>query len=259
MNPTALTIAGSDPSGGAGIQADLKIFQQCGVYGTSAITLLTVQNTQGVDDVQILDPDFVLKQLRAILDDIPIQAAKTGALGSADMIKALAPDIRNFPFPLIVDPVMVSKHGHALIADDAVTALIDMILPHAFLITPNIHEVSRLLDREVTSLDALEDLAADLAKLGPKNILIKGKNVDGVMQDVLWMNGEILRVSSPYIHTQNTHGTGCVYSAAITANLAKGCTLPTAVEIAKRFVHQSIESNPNLGKGYGPVNFFTNP
>ncbi|MBD3268086.1 bifunctional hydroxymethylpyrimidine kinase/phosphomethylpyrimidine kinase [bacterium] len=252
----ALTIAGSDPSGGAGLQADLKTFQHLGVYGSSVVTLLTVQNTQGVADVRPMEPDFVVNQLCSVLDDLPIQAVKSGALGNVEIIHALEEELRHFTFPLIVDPVMVSKHGHSLIDDDAVQAMKKNVFPHAFMITPNMQEASRLLAREITRDDDLEDVARELAKLGPNNVLIKGDEVEGEKTDVLWSDGQAHRFTSRYVHTKNTHGTGCMYSAAITANLVKRYSLPTAVEMAKRYVTRAIETNPGLGLGHGPVNFF---
>ncbi|OIO91496.1 MAG: bifunctional hydroxymethylpyrimidine kinase/phosphomethylpyrimidine kinase [Armatimonadetes bacterium CG2_30_59_28] len=254
MTPVALTIAGSDPSGGAGIQADLKTFHQHGVYGMSVITLLTVQNTQTVSAVEVLSPEFVRAQLEAVLSDIPPAAAKTGALGSAAVIEAVAGMAEGFDFPLIVDPVMISKHGAPLIDEDAVEVLKEKLLPHAFLLTPNLHEAAALVGMEVTDEVSMIRATAELAKMGPRNVLVKGGHLAGPAVDILWSAGKAHRFPAERIETRNTHGTGCVYSAAITAQLARGLSLVEAVRGAKSFITEAIRSNPGLGKGYGPVN-----
>ena len=254
MLPVAMTIAGSDPSGGAGLQADLKTFHQHGVYGTSIVTLLTVQNTQSVDAVRVLDSDFVLAQLDAVLGDIAPQAAKTGALGSAAVIEAVAARAATFAFPLVVDPVMISKHGAPLLEPDAAAALRSQLLPAAFLVTPNLAEASVLAQQEVTDESSMTRAAAAIAALGPPHVLIKGGHLAGESVDILWSGGTIYRFPSERIETRNTHGTGCVLSAAITARLARGSDPVTAVSCAKRFVTEAIRSNPRLGGGYGPLN-----
>ena len=249
----AMTIAGSDPSGGAGLQADLKTFHQHGVYGTSVVTLLTVQNTQKVESVEVLGPEFVVSQLDAVLDDIPPTAAKTGALGNAAVIEAIAERAERFSFPLVIDPVMVSKHGASLIDDEAVQVLRQKLLPHAFLITPNVPEAARLAEMEVTDLPAMEKAAAVISRLGAKNVLVKGGHLKGDPVDVLWTAGENHSLPAERVDTRHTHGTGCVFSAAITARLAKGEDLVTAVKAAKRFITAAIQNSPGLGQGYGPV------
>ena len=250
----AMTIAGSDPSGGAGLQADLKTFHQHGVYGTSVVTLLTVQNTQKVESVEVLVPEFVVSQLDAVLDDIPPTAAKTGALGNAAVIEAIAERAERFSFPLVVDPVMVSKHGAPLIDDAAVQVLRRKLLPHAFLITPNVPEAARLAEMEVTDLPTMEKAAAVISRLGAKNVLVKGGHLKGDPVDVLWTAGENQSLPAERVDTTHTHGTGCVFSAAITARLAKGEDLVTAVKAAKQFITAAIQNSPGLGQGYGPVN-----
>ena len=250
----AMTIAGSDPSGGAGMQADLKTFHQHGVYGTSVVTLLTVQNTQKVESVEVLAPEFVVSQLDAVLDDIPPTAAKTGALGSAAVIEAIAERAKRFSFPLVIDPVMVSKHGAQLIDDEAVQVLRRKLLPHAFLITPNVPEAARLAEMEVTDLPTMEKAAAVISRLGAKNVLVKGGHLKGDPVDILWSAGENHSLPAERVNTNNTHGTGCVFSAAITARLAKGEDLVTAVKAAKQFITAAIQDSPGLGQGYGPVN-----
>ena len=257
MIPVAMTIAGSDPSGGAGIQADLKTFHQHGVYGTSVITLLTVQNTVSVDEVRILEADFVIAQLDAVLKDIPPQAAKTGALGSPAVIEAVAERAAGFSFPLVVDPVMVSKHGAPLLDGDACEILRQRLLARAFLVTPNLAEAAALAEVNVTNPVSMERAAAAIGRLGPKNVLVKGGHLREDALDVLWSDGEIHRFSSERIDTQNTHGTGCVFAAAITARLARGEKLKLAIKRAKDFVTRAIRTNPGLGAGFGPTNLHT--
>jgi hydroxymethylpyrimidine/phosphomethylpyrimidine kinase len=252
--PVALTIAGSDPSGGAGIQADLKTFHQRGVYGASAITLLTVQNTQQVRAVEILSPQIVADQLQAILEDIPPAAAKTGALGNIEIVSLIAELARDFQFPLVVDPVMISKHGQPLMLETARKAMAELLLPNAFLVTPNLHEAGELAHMSVHDLVTMKEAAIKIASMGARSVLIKGGHLEGDAIDVLYWEGEFSFYRSPRIHTSHTHGTGCTYSACITAELAKGRELRVAVDIAKKFITQAIKTNPGLGKGSGPVN-----
>jgi hydroxymethylpyrimidine/phosphomethylpyrimidine kinase len=254
MVPVALTIAGSDPSGGAGIQADLKTFHQLGVYGTSVITLLTVQNTQRVDAVETLSPEFVQAQLDAILEDIPPGAAKTGALGNGAVIRAVAERAARFAFPLVVDPVMVSKHGSILLSEEGQAVLAQVLLPRTFLVTPNLQEAAILSGMPVHDVDAMEEAASRIARRGVAAVLIKGGHLVEDAVDVLFWKGSPRHFRARRIDTPHTHGTGCTYSAAITAELAKGRELPDAVTIAKRFITAAIESHPSLGKGFGPVN-----
>lgn len=250
---TALTIAGSDPSGGAGLQADLKTFHQFGVYGMAAVTLITVQNTQSVTRVESLDADLVRQQVEAVLADIPPGAIKTGALGSAAIIEVIASLRLNAP--LVVDPVMVSKHGHALLAPDAQHALKTKLLPVTTLLTPNTQEAAALLGTPVDTLAQAQSAAIALAKLGPKAVLVKGGHLTGPDAiDVLYVEGRVLHISSPRLDTKHTHGTGCTYSAAITAGLAKGQTLEDAVRTAKAWLTRALASPPLVGHGIGPVN-----
>jgi hydroxymethylpyrimidine/phosphomethylpyrimidine kinase len=251
--PVALTIAGSDPSGGAGLQADLKTFHQHGVYGMSVVTLLTVQNTQGVSAVEVLEPDFVLAQLDTLLGDIPPAAGKTGALGGAAVIAAVAQRTAYFNFPLVVDPVMISKHGHPLIDEEAGELLRSRLLPRAFLVTPNMHEAAALAEMEVTSVTSMQQAAARIGRLGPRYVLVKGGRLADEALDVLWSADGIERFPGPRVESANTHGTGCVFSAAITAWLARGRPLVEAVRRAKAFVAAGIRSNPRLGRGLGPI------
>ncbi len=256
MTPVALTIAGSDPSGGAGMQADLKTLHQHGVYGMSVIKLLTVQNTRSVSSVHHLDPAFVIAQLDAVLSDILPQAAKTGALGSAAIINALAERASEFGFPLVVDPVMISKHGAALLDEDAVESLKRKLLPHAFCVTPNLPEAAALTGIELTDRATMEQAARAIAELGPKHVLIKGGHAAGPALDLLWSGGKVHEFAAERIISTNTHGTGCVLSAAITARLARGDSLIDAVQGAKQFVTAAIRTAPRLGAGVGPTNMF---
>jgi hydroxymethylpyrimidine/phosphomethylpyrimidine kinase len=252
--PVALTIAGSDPSGGAGIQADLKTFHQRGVYGTSVITILTVQNTQKVSSVKILSPQMVKDQLQAVLEDIPPAAAKTGALGNEEIVSLIAEMAHNFRFPLVVDPVMVSKHGQPLMAGQARAAMEKLLLPKAYLITPNLPEASELAHMNVQDLATMKEAARRIAAMGSNAVLIKGGHLESDAVDVLYSAGDFAYYRSPRIPTMHTHGTGCTYSACIAAELAKGRELPDAVAVAKRYITRAIETNPGLGKGSGPVN-----
>lgn len=256
----ALTIAGSDPSGGAGIQADLKTFHQHGVYGMSVITLLTVQNTVAVDAVEVLRPDFAIAQLSAVLEDFPPHAAKTGALGSREMVEAIAFAAAEFLFPLVVDPVMISKHGAPLMSAEAASALKDQLLPAATLLTPNLPEAAALTGMKVESLAEMREAASALLDMGPGAVLLKGGHLEGGESvDLLVTQSEFLELPAARIATKHTHGTGCSYSAAITANLALGYRLEEAVRRAKDWIHRAIETNPGLGRGSGPVNHFAKP
>lgn len=251
--PVALTIAGSDPSGGAGIQADLKTFHQFGVYGEAAVTLITVQNTRGLRRVECLAPELVADQIRAVIEDIPPQAAKTGALGNRAIVEAIAALAKDFPFPLLVDPVMVSKNGAALLAADAVEVLKTLLLPHVFLLTPNLAEASLLTGTEVCDVPSMRRAAEQLTKLGSQAVLVKGGHLEGDAIDVLFYRGEWTEFTAPRIETRHTHGTGCTFSAAITASIARGYDLDEAVRRAKRYITEAIRGNPGLGSGAGPL------
>ncbi len=254
MPPIALTIAGSDPSGGAGIQADLKTFHQFGVYGEAVITLLTVQNTVRVSRVETMPPALVLEQLAAVLEDIPPGAAKTGALGSAEMVEAVARAAADFQFPLVVDPVMVSKHGLSLLPSAAASAIRERLLPRAFLITPNVPEAEALTGMAIRTLQDMREAACRMRDMGAHAVLIKGGHLEGDATDLLYDGVRWHEFPAPRTATPHTHGTGCTYSAAIAAGLAQGLALDGAVARAKRFIHEAIRTNPGLGKGSGPVN-----
>jgi hydroxymethylpyrimidine/phosphomethylpyrimidine kinase len=254
MTPIALTIAGSDPTGGAGIQADLKTFHQFGVYGEAVITLLTVQNTVRMSRVEVMQPSLVLEQLAAVLEDMPPGAAKTGALGSTEMVEAVARAAADFAFPLVVDPVMVSKHGLSLLPDAAVEAIRKLLLPRAFLITPNVPEAEALTAMKILTLQDMRLAACRMRELGAKAVLIKGGHLEGDSTDLLFDGDQFHEFPASRITTPHTHGTGCTYSAAITAVLARGQALVDAVARAKWFIHEAICTNPGLGHGCGPVN-----
>ncbi|MFN9430353.1 MAG: bifunctional hydroxymethylpyrimidine kinase/phosphomethylpyrimidine kinase [Acidobacteriota bacterium] len=252
--PVALTIAGSDPSGGAGIQADLKTFHQFGVYGEAVITLLTVQNTMGVEWVETVSTDLVGAQLRAVVEDIEPGAAKSGALGRVEMVERVAWEMGRVRFPLVVDPVMVSKHGAPLMADEAREKLVSLLLPTAVLVTPNLPEAAAMTGRRVESVAEMREAARAILDLGAGAVLLKGGHLAGDAVDLrVWEGGE-REFSAPRVETRHTHGTGCSYSAAITALLARGETLESAVERAKKWIHRAIATNPGLGRGQGPVN-----
>ncbi len=249
----ALTIAGSDPSGGAGLQADLKTFHRFGVYGEAVVTLITVQNSVAVERVETLAPDLVLAQIRAVLTDIPPRAANTGAWGSAAVMEAIADAAKEFSFPLVVDPVMISKQGAKLGGFSSVEKLI----ARAFLLMPNLDEASALVGFAVSDRDSMRRAAEILIGMGARNVLVKGGHLEGDALDLLYLEGgEVREFSTARIDTPHTHGTGCTYSAAITAELAKGTGLVEAVSLAKTFVTEAIRTNPGLGRGSGPLNHF---
>ena len=254
--PRALTIAGSDSGGGAGIQADLKVFFALGCHGMSALTALTAQNTVAVAGIQEVAPDFVYEQVRAVATDIGVDAAKTGMLASAPIVEAAARALRDFDIStVVVDPVFVSKHRDRLLAEEAVTALKGELFPLATLITPNLFEASALLEAEVSTLEEMQAAARELAALGPRAVLVKGGHLPGDEAiDVLWDGTAATELRGPRYDTEDTHGTGCALSAAITAYLARGDDLHSAVTRAKEFIGGAIDQSLRLGSGYGPVN-----
>ncbi len=258
----ALTIAGSDPSGGAGIQADLKTFHQFGVYGEAVISLVTVQNTQRVSRVEMMPADLVAEQIRAVLEDIPPKAAKTGALGSEEIVEVIAELAQSFPFPLVVDPVMISKQGARLMSYKAEEALKHKLLPYAALVTPNIPEAEMLAGMNIRTEEEMSTAGDRILEFGCKAVLVKGGHLPGEPVDILrWPgarapNDGHSRFSGSRITTKHTHGTGCTYSAAITAVLALGNTLPEAILHSRQYVQNAIETAPGLGHGHGPINHF---
>ncbi len=251
--PAALSIAGSDPSGGAGIQADLKTFHQFGVYGEAVVTLITVQNTRGVERVECLDAGLVADQIRAVIADIPPQAAKTGALGNRAIVQAVAGLAREFPFPLVADPVLASKASAALLDTEALADVKTLLLPYVFLLTPNLDEAAALAGLEIDGPVGMREAARKLAGMGPRAVLVKGGHLKDEATDVLYHRGEWMEFTAPRIETRHTHGTGCTFSAAITASLAAGNDLPEAVRRAKRYITEAIRNSPGLGGGAGPL------
>lgn len=270
--PVVLTIAGSDPSGGAGIQADLKTFHQHGVYGAAVLTLLTVQNTQGVSAVSVVSPELVGDQIDAVLGDLPVAAVKTGALGSAAVVEVVAARLRASSLPVVVDPVMISKHGAALLDADARRAVRDHLLPVATLLTPNAAEAAALGGAAVEDTAGAERAARSLLARGPRAVLVKGGHLTADADtsrsvDVLAMRrGEaapatedaaLVRIAGPRVATPHTHGTGCTLSAAIAARLAWGDGPETAVRGAKAWLTLALRRGWSVGQGIGPVDHLT--
>ena len=251
----ALTIAGSDSGGGAGIQADLKTFQQFGVFGTSVIVALTAQNTRGVRAVETVPEPMVAAQLAALAEDLPPAALKTGMLAEVAVVRLVAKAIReNAWSPLVVDPVMVSTSGHRLLTLEAEDVLRDSLLPLAAIVTPNLDEAAILTGRAVHDVPSMERAGHTLLSYGAGAALIKGGHLTGPeLTDVLVTPEEIRHFTRPRLDTTSTHGTGCTLSAAITAGLALGRDLDIAVEDALDYVHRAIAAAPHLGSGHGPL------
>jgi hydroxymethylpyrimidine/phosphomethylpyrimidine kinase len=251
-----MTIAGSDSGGGAGIQADLKTFAVLGVWGTSAITSITVQNTQGVSGVTDLPAQTVAAQIRAVASDIGVDAAKTGMLSSSEIVEAVAGAIEEGGVPnVVVDPVFVSKHGHSLLVEDAVDALRKLVVPLAALVTPNLPEASGLAEFDVRTKDDMVRAGEAVLELGASAVLVKGGHLDGSRSDDLFVDADRREwLAAERIDTSDTHGTGCVLSAAIAAELARGMDPVDACVAAKRFVERAIAAGLALGSGIGPVN-----
>ena len=257
-NPVALTIAGSDSGAGAGIQADLKTFAAHGVYGCSVLTMVTAQSTQAVDAIEILPSDLIIQQLRTVFADFDVAAIKSGALGSAGVISTVAGFLASMEASnLVIDPVMISKHGHKLISDDAVSVLSNELLPLALAVTPNIPEAEALSKMSnLCSRAALVRAAEEIADLGCKAVVIKGGHSDQEPADLVWDDGEITWLEGERIATPHTHGTGCTFSAAIAANLVQGMELLDAVRAAKSYTAGAIRNHQIFGRGINPINHF---
>lgn len=252
-----LTIAGSDSGGGAGIQADLKTFCAFKVYGMSVITAVTAQNTVRVHGVEEIHPKFVSLQIDAVFTDIGVDAVKTGMLFNSDIVMTVARKCEEYKVDhLVVDPVMISKSGESLLQTDAIHYLKHDLLPLAELVTPNIPEAAILADMKIESSQAIQEAAFRIYKLGCRAVLVKGGHLEGDAVDTLYDGSSYHMLSSSRIETLNTHGTGCTYSAAIAAGLAKGLPLLRAVRIAKSYVTSAIEQSISLGKGHGPLNHY---
>ena len=260
MVPIALTIAGSDSSGGAGIQADLKTFTALGVYGASVLTALTAQNTQGVQGVAPVEPSFVAQQLRSVLSDLDVGAAKTGMLATAPVIHAVVATLKEFPaIPIVVDPVMVATSGDVLLQADAIDAVRHELLPIARVVTPNLPEAARLLDTEIAEGDAAVEAQGReiIRRFQCRAVLMKGGHGEGAeaVDFLLDGDGPPVRLASPRIVTRHTHGTGCTLSAAIAALLATGVDLAEAVTRAKAYIQAAITHGAQspVGRGNSPV------
>ncbi|MBI4502757.1 MAG: bifunctional hydroxymethylpyrimidine kinase/phosphomethylpyrimidine kinase [Gemmatimonadetes bacterium] len=255
----ALTIAGSDSGGGAGIQADLKTFHQFGVFGTSVIVAVTAQNTLAVTGVHPIPGDVVEKQMAAVAGDLPPDAVKTGMLATAELVTAVARGIERYAFPnYVLDPVMIATSGARLLERDAEAAVTRHLLPLATIVTPNVDEATILTGRTVRTPEDMEEAGRALLRLGARAALVKGGHLTGTpVTDVLVTADRSRHFPHPRIETTSTHGTGCTLSAAITAGLALGRTVEDVVVAALEFVHQAIATAPGLGKGHGPLNHFT--
>ena len=252
----ALTIAGSDSGGGAGIQADLKTFAACGVFGTSVLTLLTAQNTVGVSSVEMVSETMVRAQLDAVLGDLKPTAAKTGALGSEAMIGCLVEYLEDHPMErLVVDPVMISKHGEPLMPPSAFKALRETLLRHALIVTPNRFEAGHLSGmKEVESVQDMKEAAKRLHGAGAKNVVIKGGHFERIVRDVFYDGSGFVEFGADRVDSKRVHGSGCTFSAAICARLSRGDALVDAVAFAREFISEAIEKAPKLGEGISPVN-----
>lgn len=249
-----MTIAGSDSGGGAGIQADLKTFQALGVYGTSTLTAITAQNTVGVMAVHEIPTDIIAAQIDAVVEDIGVDAAKTGMLSSAEIIQTVADRVRRWELSrLVVDPVMVAKSGDRLLREDAVQALIHDLLPLALVLTPNLPEAEVLVGRPLNTEDEIRQAARDIVDLGPRAVVMKGGHRTGAARDLLFDGHDFEVFESERFDTPNTHGTGCTFSAAIAAGLARGLPVREAVGEAKHYVTEAIRHSTPLGHGHGPV------
>ncbi|WP_103108687.1 bifunctional hydroxymethylpyrimidine kinase/phosphomethylpyrimidine kinase [Brevibacillus reuszeri] len=252
----ALTIAGSDSGGGAGIQADLKTFHQLGVYGMSAITAITAQNTLGVSGVYPLPTEAVAHQMREVLRDLGADAAKTGMLFDAAIIKAVSEEIHAFGLKkLVVDPVMIAKGGAKLLLDEAIAALKTRLLPLAEVVTPNLPEAECLTGMLIRTPEEMREGARAIHAFGARNVLMKGGHLEGdTVVDILFDGTNFYELTHERIQTRHTHGTGCTFSAALTAELAKNTPLVQAVEKANRFIFEAIKTAPQIGGGHGPTN-----
>ncbi len=252
---SVLSIAGSDPSGGAGIQADLKTFQRFGVYGMAAVSLITVQNTLGVKEVLVIHPDKIKAQITAVLEDIRPDAVKLGALGHGPAVIAVAEALKDYRGPVIADPVMLSKNGAPLLVSEALEIYKQKIVPLCYLVTPNLDEAAKLTGKPVAGRGDMEKAARLIHALGAKHVLLKGGHLPGdEALDVLFDGAEFVVFSAPKINSSHTHGVGCTLASAIACGAAQGLPLREAVHRAKDYVSNAIFSAPRLGRGKGPVN-----
>ena len=256
--PVVLTIAGSDSSGGAGIQADLRAIAAHGGYGASAITAVTAQNTRGVEDAVTLEPAFVARQIDVVMTDLPVAAVKSGMLANAAIIDAVAGRLRTHRPPVFVlDPVMISKSGFPLLAADSIAALRERLLPLATVVTPNVHEAQAIAGTAITTLEDAETTGRAILAMGPRAVVMKGGHLAGApATDLLVTPDGITTYPGEMIESRNTHGTGCTFASALATQLARGRTLEEAVRIAKAYVTEAIRHGPPIGAGARPTNHF---
>jgi len=253
--PVAMTIAGSDSGGGAGIEADLKTFSATGVHGTVALTAITAQNTVDVFAIQDVNLDIIERQIDVVFEDMGIDAAKTGMLHRSEVIELVARKVREYKFPLVVDPVMVAKGGARLLKPEAEDSLKKILLPIATVVTPNLLEAEVLSGVRISTLADMRIAARKIAELGPKTVVVKGGHLkNGEVMDVVYIDGDFHELRGGRIETKTTHGTGCSFSAAIAAQLAKGKNILDALKEAKRFIEVAIRYGFSIGRGHGPVN-----
>lgn len=252
-----LTIAGSDCSGGAGIQADLKTFSAHGVFGMSVIVSVVAENTSRVIDIQDVTPDMIQKQIDAVFEDIEVDAVKIGMLSTPACMEAVAEKLREFrPKNIVVDPVMYAKNGSALMNPEAVDTLIQCIIPCADIVTPNIPEAETIARMEIRTMEDMKTAAKRIYAMGCKNVVVKGGHASGDAMDVLYDGAQFYYYEAKRINTKNTHGTGCTFSSAIAANLALGMSVVEATKYAKQYVTTAIEHALSIGKGNGPTHHF---
>ena len=258
---SAMTIAGSDSGGGAGIQADLKTFAALGVYGTSVLTAITAQNTVAVTAVHEIPIDMIAAQIRAVVTDIGADAVKTGMLSSSAIIECVAESLRKYPDSpglrrLVVDPVMVAKSGDSLLREDAVGVLRDRLLPLAAVVTPNIPEAETLTGRSIVTEEDVRKAAQEIVAMGAASVVVKGGHREGPATDLYFDGSSFREFTAPRIETVNTHGTGCTFASAVASGLAKGLATEDAVGQAKEFVTEAIRRSFPIGQGHGPLNHF---
>lgn len=255
----ALTIAGSDSGGGAGIQADLKTFAALGVYGMSVLTSITAQNTVRVQGIYDLPPEFVGLQIDSVMADIGADAVKTGMLSNTRIITIVAEKLRRYQVEnLVIDPVMIAKSGDPLLREEAHVTLVHDLFPLAKVVTPNLHEARVLSRLPISNLEQMKEAAKAIHRLGPQNVVVKGGHLSGESVDLLYNGREFFEFSGPRIETRNTHGTGCTFASAIAAALAKGQDVPSAVRAAKEYITRALQGaiDWHLGQGHGPVHHF---
>ena len=255
--PKAMTIAGSDSGGGAGIQADLKTFAALGVYGTVTLTAITAQNTVGVSGVHEIPTDMIVAQMDAVMGDIGADAVKTGMLSSQEIVEVVASQIQRHGIrSLVVDPVMVAKSGDSLLRDDAVDAVRTRLVPLSAVVTPNIPEAEALTGMTIESDDDVREAARRIVGMGARSVVVKGGHREGPATDVLYDGSSFREYSAPRIDTVNTHGTGCTFASAVAAGLAQGKSVEEAVGQAKEYVTEAIRASFPIGRGHGPLNHF---